>query len=366
MDLGTSSAEAKQLQKNMNTLFGAKRVPEDGSFDEGTQHYLKLLQKKLKVPETGKADKKTMRAINYALLPRTEIVVNGKKAWVTEPELKALQTSARANAAKQMQKFVVLAKEAELYWNFHKELKENNWFSGIVDTYAGATFPKKSIITTAVKAAEKMKTDAAKGTTFNVKRSSEPIYKALKAMRDYRNKLHDGGDDLIKKLEFARDTSAVSVQIMAAVATGGASWYVQVGAAAGTGAYMGVISELKRAKDEKVTFEDITNTALKNAVIEGTVGYIMKGAGKGVAGFADDAAEVAVKKIGTGSAKKGALVLRGQIRQRCRAKRGRGCHETLPRNQTGPEKEGYQGGFVEIGRRINGWWRAQIRQRCSR
>lgn len=303
MELGVCSAEVKRLQKDMNAFFGTKRVEESGTFEEGTEHYLKLIQKKLGVKETGKGDKTTLRALNYALMPRTEIEINGKKAFVTSLELHALQQAAYARAAKDLQKFVVMAKEAEGYWNFHKQMKDNNWFSGIVDSYAGAKFPPKSEIDAAKKAATSMVTDALSGKDFNVKRRSEPIRKALKNIQTYRNKLYDGGDDLIKKLEIVRDTSEISVQIMAAVATGGASWYVQVGVSASVGAYKGVMGELRKAKDAKVTFNDISKSAMKNAVIEGTVGLIMKGGGKGVGGFADDVAEAAVKKVGTGTAK---------------------------------------------------------------
>lgn len=304
MHIGECSAEIKQLQKDMNTLFGTKRLPEDGTFDEGTEHYLKILQKKLKVPATGEGDRKTLDAIAYALEPKTDVVVDGKTLTVTKKELEALEKAARAKAAKDLQKFVVMAKEAERYWIFHDQIRKDNWFSGIVDRYAKAEFPPKALMERAKKAAQSMVADALKGREVDVKKRSEPIKKALSAIQTYRGKLYEGGDDLVGKLETVRDTCEVSVQVMAAVSTGGASWYVQVGVAAGTGAYKGVMGEMRRAKNEDVTFEDIRNAAIKNAVIEGSVGLVMKGGGKGIGKFADDVAEEAVKTIGTGTAKK--------------------------------------------------------------
>lgn len=307
MEIGNCSNEVKDLQKDLNKIFGSGKPPADGTYDEKTRDWVNTFQTRMGLRSTGKVDSSTLLALNNALVPRTKVIVKGKEIYVTKEGLAELQAKARANAVKATKPFVAMAKEAKGYRDFFKKQRDDNWFSGIVEFSAGVDFPSKALFDKAIKDAEGMVKDAKSGklTVSGMDSRAKSIKKALRAIQNYRDKLHDGGDDLVGRVTLLRDGCVVTLEIYAALATGGASWGVQVGAAAGMGAYKGVLKEVDKASSGKeVTLKSVAFGAFKSAAIDGSVGLIMKGGGKGLGGFADDVAAAAIKKVGTGTAKK--------------------------------------------------------------
>ncbi len=307
MELGICSKEVLDLQKDLNKIFGSGKPPADGTYDEKTRDWVNTFQTRMGLKSTGKVDSSTLLAIDNALIPRKKIIINGKEIYVTKEGLAELRAKARANAVKAVKPFVAMAKEAKGYRDFFKKQRDDNWFSGIIEFSAGVDFPSKALFDKAIKDAEGMVKDAKSGklTVKDMDKRAKSIKTALQAIQKYRDKLHDGGDDLVGKVTLVRDGCVLTLEIYAALGTGGASWGVQVGAAAGMGAYKGVLKEVDKASSGKeVTIKSVAFGAFKSAAIEGSVGLIMKGGGKGLGGFADDVAEAAIKKVGTGTAKK--------------------------------------------------------------
>lgn len=304
---GTSSKENQALQKTINELRRQSLVPENGTFDEATRAELKQLQRDLGVSPTGEMDKATEAAIKEARSnKRTEITVNGKTAWVTKEEYEVIRAKAIAAAVDSLRGYVSKAQEARIYWDAHKQARDDNVICHLVDAWTGASFPDEGTIKAAEKAAEKMISDAKAGKSFDPASRAAPIEAALKAMSDYRKATFDGGEDMIKDLTVVRDACTVTLAILGAVATGGASWQVYVAVNAGVGAYNGIVNEIDRASTSgkfDLSLGNVTLAALKSAGIEATIALILKGGGKGMGNMLDDAVKKAAAEATKGGFK---------------------------------------------------------------
>jgi hypothetical protein len=128
-------------------------------------------------------------------------------------------------------------------------------------------------------------------------------------MDQYREEIFGGGEELIRQLETIRDGCVIILEISAALATGGASWSVQVGVAAGVGSYKSLLGEIDKAGkgDSKQTVGSAFGQIIIGGAIEGGVAFVMKGPSskKAIELVAKSAAKAAsgkaLKKVGSES-----------------------------------------------------------------
>lgn len=307
---GVSSPDVKTLQENINKVLGKGTVKVTGSYDEATTMAVAEMQKKLGVTQTGTADDKTLNAVKDAMVLRKQVTVNSKIAFVTKDQLDQLQSKANAKAAKSIQGYVNMANEAMGLWEAHEQTRKANWFmSSVVDFATKATFPSKTLMAKGVSAASAMQSAASSGSLDpgSIGSKSKPIREAFAAMDKYRSETFGGGGELINQLQNIQSACETTLKITSAIATGGATWQIQVGVAAGMGAYDAVLSEIDKAShDHKQTAGSAAMSVLKGAAVDGAIAYIMKGQGDGLGNWADDVAEEAIKST-AGSGAKGVL-----------------------------------------------------------
>ncbi|MFN3823484.1 MAG: peptidoglycan-binding protein [Pseudorhodobacter sp.] len=314
LEIGVQSKEVQQLQKDINKLYGKKVVPEDGSYDEKTAEMVADLQAKLNVgSSSGKVDRKTMAAIEDAMVPRTLINVKGKKYWVTQEEYYKIMTHASNKAVAVVQPYLSMAAEFETLWKAHESVRKSNKITAaVVDLATGAKFPDAAMVAQ-VKAAAKNIESLARSLSLDpgtLDREAAKIRKGFAAMDQYRGETFVGGDQLVKNLTVIRDGAVVTLKILVAIKTGGMSLKVQVAAAAGAGAYEGILKEIDSASTK--TNVDLGTSALnvlESAVVDGVVALILKGGAKGLEQVPKKAAEAAAKEAakGAGAAAIGAL-----------------------------------------------------------
>lgn len=305
LDYGTSSPQIAAFQKMLKQSFGYN-VPTDGSFDDKTLAAVNDLGAKIGVGRSvEKVDAQYMAAVKTALVPRTKVVIRGKEYWVTKEQLATLKARAGATAADSVQPYVNMAKEVQLLWKAHDDTRKKNWFwANAVDLATGCKFPDKSTVDAALRAAESMqaKARACALTPQQIGSESAPIRTAFAAMDQYREELFGGGAELIKNLELIRDSCVVVLEVSAAVATGGASWQVQVGVAAGLAAYKQALAEVDTAsKTANYNVESGVARVFMAAVIDGSITYVLKGTKAGP--LLDKVTEQAIKKAGTSMVK---------------------------------------------------------------
>lgn len=307
LEYGACSPDVKKLQQDINKIMGKGTVPENGEFGEKTRDKIAEMQKKMGKMQTGTADKVTLAEMKDAMVERTQVTVKGKTAWVTKSELATLKSKANGKAAGAVQGYVDMANHAKTTWDRHFKTRESNWFwSGVVDVAAGISFPAKNTIDKAVSAANSMKTAAAAGTLKDTALGSQsaPIRTAFAAMDQYEDELFGGGAGLIGQLQNIQTACVTVLQVSAAVATGGASWQIQVGVAAGMGAYEAVLGEIDKAPtDHKQTAGSAAKAIFKGAAVDGGIALVMKGGGKGLSNFGDDVIKEAVKESAKGGSK---------------------------------------------------------------
>ena len=162
------------------------------------------------------------------------------------------------------------------------------------------------MISAAENCAKQIQSAASNPKTLNAAlQNTAPIRTAFAAMDQYREELFGGGDELVRQLETIRDGCIVALEISAALATGGASWTVHAGVAAGVGTYKAILSELDKGSrhDSKQTVTTVIENVVTAAVVEGGVGALMKGTKS--------------KAVIEGVAKKAAERVSGQIIKEC-------------------------------------------------
>lgn len=309
-EYGICSPEVKVLQKNLNAVLESFRVTVTGTFDEETAAAVAEFQAQAGLPQTGKLDAETAEAIEDAVKPRTEVIYKGQSYWLTKEEyaeLKAELAAAVRQANSPAQQYLNMSQEVRSLWNAHNEARENNVvFSWIVDGATGANFPAESLITAAEANAQRIQAAAGDPKALNTAlQSTEATRTAFAAMDQYREELFGGGDELVRQLETIRDGCMVILEISAALATGGATWSVQVGVAAGLGSYKALLGEIDKAGkgDSKQTIGTAISEIIVGGAIEATVAIVMKGPQS--------------KKIVEGAAKMAAEKVSGKIIQEC-------------------------------------------------
>jgi hypothetical protein len=296
----TSSPQVKDFQAQLKK-FGYK-VPTDGSFDDKTLEAYNDLRGKLGMNGASKeVDNDFLKKMKEAEEPRTKVVIKGKEVWVTKAQLAELKQKAGARAGEAVQKYVSMSEEVKSLWDAHDTTRKANWFwSGAVEICTGADFPSAQVISAAVSAAKSLesKARACALTPSDLDSGVKPIQTAFKAMDTYRKDLFDGGETLITVLETVRDGCVVTLEVTAAIATGGASWEIQVGVSAGLAAYKQTLTEVDTAsKTANYSIDQGVVNVFMAAVVDGTVGLMMKGGKLGP--FMDEVEKEAIKKAGS-------------------------------------------------------------------
>lgn len=301
LEYGTSSKGVHDLQQMLVKDFGYK-LPLTGAYDDATADAINDLRGKIGLKGSAKkVDGEMRKAMAQALEPRTMVVVNGKEAWVTKAQLAVLQKAAADKAVAAVQPLINMANEAKMLWDAHDSARKNNWFwSGAVDLAVGTKFPSAAVMDGAVKAAKGLEMQARSGklTPAMLNSYSSTIRTAFAAMDQYREELFGGGEQLVKNLETIQKGCVIVLQVTAAVATGGASWKIQVGVSAGVAAYEATLAEVSRASVEgSYSVESGVINVFIAGVVDGTVGLILKG-GK-VGPFMDKVAKKAIEQGGS-------------------------------------------------------------------
>jgi hypothetical protein len=283
-EYGVSSPEVKVLQQNLNKVLKQCRLKEDGSFDEETAAAVAQFQAEAGLPQTGKLDAKTAEALEQAVIPRTEICYQGKAYWLTKEEFNELKAAVAAEVrqpSSPAQQYLSMTQEVRILWDAHNQArKDNQVFAWIIEGASGANFPSEGMIAAAEACAQKILSAASDPKTLNAAlQNTAPIRAAFAAMDQYREELFGGGDELVRQLETIRDGCVVLLEITAALATGGASWTIQAGVAAGVGSYKALLGELDKASrhDAKQTISTAIQNVVAGGAIDATVAMIMKG-----------------------------------------------------------------------------------------
>ena len=250
---GVSGPEVKTLQQRINAAYNKSLVEESGSFDDKTAAAVSQFQREAKLGVSGSVDDKTMALLLWAAKDKREITYNGKTFFVAEgDEFKAVSTRLIAQSVAQTRHYVNMARDLKNMWEEQKRLREGNsiiaFFS---ETAALAKFPDASLINAAVDAANKIAA-AAKGTDFTAYRSAvdgglPKISQACDAMNDFLSDLYKGGGRMVVGLTWLRDGCSVTLEISAAVATGGSSVGVTAAVMGGVGSYKQLIGEIDKA-----------------------------------------------------------------------------------------------------------------------
>lgn len=305
LEYGTSHADVKDVQTELNKL--GYKLPVNGAYDDATAAALEDMCKKLKInADPMKVDGKMWEAIRYATEPRTKVIVNGKEAWVTKAQFAQLQKLASERAVAAVQPLISMANEAQMLWTAHNQAREANWFwSGAVDFAVGTKFPSAGTMAAAVKAAKGLEMQAKSGklTPAMLNSYSATIRQAFADMDQYREELFGGGEELCKNLKLIQDGAVVVLQVTAAVATGGASWQVQVAVSAGVAAYEATLEEVNKASvDGSYSIETGVVNVFLAAAVDGTVGLILKGGKLGP--FMDKVEKKAIEEAGSAKLRK--------------------------------------------------------------
>lgn len=305
LEYGTSHKEVEEVQSTLNKL--GYKIPVNGAYDDATAKALEDMCTKLKIQaDPMKVDGKMWEALNYASEPRTKVIVNGKEAWVTKAQFAQLQKLASERAVAAVQPLINMANSAKTLWDAHNQARDANWFwSGAVDIAVGTKFPSAGKMDAAVKAAKglEMQAKAGKLTPAMLNSYSATIRQAFADMDQYREELFGGGEELCKNLKIIQDGAVIVLQVTAAIATGGASWQVQVAVSAGVAAYEATLEEVNKASvDGSYSIETGVVNVFLAAAVDGTVGLILKGGKLGP--FMDKVAKKAVEEAGTSVLKK--------------------------------------------------------------
>lgn len=301
VEYGTSSTEVLEMQKYINNQFKTK-IPEDGTYGDQMAAAVNDLAGKIDYKASVKViDPAFVKAMEKAAEPRCLVTINGKEVAVTKAQLDALRLVAGKKAAESIRPYVSMMQEAKMYWDAHDKARSDNWFwSNVVDVAVGTKFPSAGMMNAGLAEAKALEAAARACdlTPEGLANGTGKIREAFAAMDQYREELFMGGDKLVDNLETIQSGCVITLQITAALATGGLSWEVQVGVSAGVAAYDQAMKEITKASKEG-SYDIATgvgNTFLA-AAVDGAAGLLLKGAKVGK--FLDEVANEAAVMAGT-------------------------------------------------------------------
>ena len=233
--------KASKMQAMLNKVIKPKPpLAVDGIVGPLTEAAIKTLQKRSKLPATGKIDGETaiviVRGIKTGKLEK-EVptkylrLPNGTYAGFTDKEYERM----RKKLIKDLKKGPVLEMKqaieaARAEWDYFDKLNKDQWFvSFCVETTRGASLPKASVITKAEKLFNKIESLAIagdfEGFARHAPQAAREVNNALDAIRTYRSNMIEGGENWVTGLEATKWTSftALSIMMPAAGTTLGAS-----------------------------------------------------------------------------------------------------------------------------------------------
>ena len=302
---GDSGPEVKDLQIHINEILGKGTVKLTGVYDDATAEALEKAKAKAGIGSTsgGAPDDKLLKEMAEAAEPRTLVQIGTKKAYVTRDQYQELMSRASAAAVEAVRPYVQMAENVKGLWEEHDKVRSGNPIgAGLVETATAAKFPDKGKIDGALSIAKAIEAEARTLSldprTLNAR--TAPIRQAYADLDQYIEETQLGGPKLAEYLTHLSNACILTLKVCVAIQTGGASWGVQVGAAAGMGAYENLLKEIDTAsRASKTDVSGAIGNIVKGATVEAVVALIMKGKGKGIGNYLDDVTEAAVKKCGS-------------------------------------------------------------------
>lgn len=306
-DVGTSNAEAAQVQKMLQTA--GYRV--DNTRGEVTKAFIKTLvkfQRDNALKPTGDAGPQTWDALALATTsapPDYQITMKGKTYLLTEREYKIVVRRAIrdfSNKPYRAIRFRVI--EARSVWDHFNELNNDQYVvSWMIDTFGGPSLPSEKLIRNAEKALGDIDKamqaqDLAK--LRNAVAKGEPmINRAVDQMRAYRKGVIKGAGNWVTGLTITKTAAFTTLSILAApaAATYGAG-AVASGVIAGSGSSAIESLSSEAGKAFAGTSDGVGSASvnvLSDTLIGGTLGALTKG--KYAEKFVENVAKRAATKI---------------------------------------------------------------------
>lgn len=161
LEYNSSSREVEALQKRLAAY--ALPVRKTGTLDDQTMAAINTLSARIGLSTSFKdADSRFLKALaEWEKQKFTQIIINGKKLVLTEPEMDKLRKDYGPKAEAEMMPFVRIAEQAKIYWDAYKSVKDDNWFWGnVVEITTRAKFPSASTMDGAIRAAEELRAKA--------------------------------------------------------------------------------------------------------------------------------------------------------------------------------------------------------------
>lgn len=307
---GVSSTQVKNIQALINQYYMATIVAESGTFDEATTAAVKKFQADVKVRPTGIVDGNTMKLLQNPPKEKAYLLkVNGKEVYLSEADWKAFCKELCQKAAPTVDGYRNRAEEARNLWNAHKSARDGAWFlvPEMVDLWGDSKFPPEKVIAAAESAVAAMKAAMAKGDPValraSIDKGSGDVETAIIQVKNYRDNMYAGGEALIKDLNTLKDGCVLTLEVSAAVATGGSSVWVTGAVMAGLGSYKEVLVQIDKAGTKPGSFStvDAVGNVLVAGAVEGVVNALLHDAsfgGKLTQGIASKMSGTAAKKLG--------------------------------------------------------------------
>lgn len=302
---GDSGPEVKDLQIHINEILGKGTVKLTGTYDDETAAALEKAKAKAGIGSASGAapDDRLLKEMAEAAEPRTLVTIGTKKAYVTQAQYNELMSRASAAAVEAVRPYVQMAENVKGLWAEHEKVRDGNPIgAGLVEIATGAKFPDKATVEKALAIAKAIEAEARTLSLDPKSLSSRtaPIRQAYADLDQYIEETQLGGPKLAEYLTHLTNACILTLKVCVAIQTGGASWGVQVGAAAGMGAYENLLKEIDTAsKASKTDVGGAIGNIVKGATVEAVVALIMKGKGKGVGNYLDNVADEAIKKCGS-------------------------------------------------------------------
>lgn len=286
---GTSSEVVLEAQKLINKASRQSRAPENGAFDKATQAAIKQFQIESGLRPTGVLDDKVMEVLRKAASgdqPKWQVTVAGKVYLLTEADHRALIERVKKEFRTPMIQLKGAVDEARGLFDDMKKLRSDQYIVGwCIEAVKGIRLPSESVIKGAESAASSAQKllDAGnlKGFALVFPKAQAEANKARAEMKSYVAGIIDGGDKIVTGLELVRDTSFVTVAVIAApVAASYGLGAVAAGVVAGAGASAveSIATEVgKGIAGSSGGFGSAAGNVLKDAFIGGTIGALVKG-----------------------------------------------------------------------------------------
>lgn len=287
IEAGSQSKEAQTLQKTLRKY--GYSVPTDGSVDDATIAACNDLAGRIGYNASSKSidagflkalaafEKKTFHLIEW----------RGKKFLVDDAELEKLKKVFAPIAEQNIQHFVSMAEEVQSLWSAHDGTRSEHWFwANVIEGASGIKFPPKSVPDGALKSAQTLKSAAKNLRLTQALFDSETrkIRDAFATIDQYRSELFIGADGLVIQLQAIEAGCVITLEISAALATGGLSVEAQIALSMAVAGYSQALKEVEAASvDPNYKVIDGIGRVAFAAGVDGICNMILKGAkGKAV------------------------------------------------------------------------------------